>query len=178
MQEFLTAGEAPVVFSLGSAAVNTAGNFYTESAIAVEKLGCRAVFLVGDAKLENLPSNAIAVDYAPYSELFPYAKAVVHQGGIGTIAQALRAGVPMLVVPFSYDQPDNAARVVRLGVARTISRKKYHHELAVRELQTLLNNSQYKNKATKIAQTIRAENGTKIACNEIEAFLVNAKLHK
>ena len=77
MQEFLTAGEAPVVFSLGSAAVNTAGNFYTESAIAVEKLGCRAVFLVGDAKLENLPSNAIAVDYAPYSELFPYAKAVV-----------------------------------------------------------------------------------------------------
>ena len=178
LREFLSAGEAPVVFTLGSAAVNTAGNFYTESAIAVEKLGCRAVFLVGNTKLENLPYNAIAVDYAPYSELFPYAKVVIHQGGIGTTAQALRTGVPMLVVPFSYDQPDNAVRVVSLGVGRTISRKKYHHELAIQELQILLNNSQYKTKSTEIAQIIRAENGTKTACDEIETFLVNAKLHK
>ena len=178
LQEFLAAGEAPVVITLGSAAVNIAGNFYTESAIAVKKLGCRTVFLVGNAKLENLPDNAIAVDYAPYSELFPSAKVVVHQGGIGTTAQALRAGVPMLVVPFSYDQPDNAARVVSLGVGRTVSRKKYQHELAVEELQILLNNSQYKTKSTEIARIIQAENGTKIACDEIEAFLVNTKLHK
>ena len=170
LQEFLAAGEAPVVFTLGSAAVQTAGNFYTESLAAVEELGCRAVFLVGDLKLE-MASNAIAVNYAPYSELFPYAKAVVHQGGVGTTAQALRAGVPMLVVPFSYDQPDNAARVVRLGVGRTIARKKYRQDTAVEELQLLLNNPQYKTKALEIAQIIRAENGVKTACDEIEAFL-------
>ena len=96
---------------------------------------------------------------------------MVHQGGIGTTAQALRAGVPMLVVPFSYDQPDNAARVVRLGVGRTISRKKYQQDTAVKELQLLLNNPQYKTKASEIAQIIRAENGVKTACDEIEAFL-------
>ena len=171
LQEFLAAGEAPVVFTLGSAAVNTAGNFYTESAIAAEKLGCRAVFLVGDVKLENLRNDAIALEYAPYSELFPHAKAVVHQGGVGTTAQALRAGVPMLVVPFSYDQPDNANRIVSLGVGRTISRNNYQQNLVVKELQILLNNSQYKAKALEIAQIIKAENGTKTACDAIETFL-------
>lgn len=170
LREFLEVGEVPVVFTLGSAAVKTAGNFYVESLAAVEKLGCRAVFLVGDTILENLPDYAIAVDYAPYSELFPLAKAVVHQGGIGTTAQALRAGVPMLIVPFSYDQPDNAARVVRLGVGRTIARKKYQQDLAVKELQILLSDSQYKTKALEIAQIIQAENGVKTACDEIESL--------
>lgn len=170
LQEFLEAKEAPIIFTLGSAAVKTAGNFYVESLAAVEKLGCRAVFLVGDTILENLPDNAIAVDYAPYSELFPHAKAVVHQGGIGTTAQALRAGVPMLVVPFSYDQPDNAARVVRLGVGRTIARKKYQQDLAVKELQILLSDSQYKTKALEIAQIIQAKNGVKTACDAIESL--------
>ena len=170
LQEFLEAGEAPVVFTLGSAAVKTASNFYTESVAAIRELGFRAVFLVGDRKLDELPSGAIAVDYAPYSELFPHAKAVVHQGGIGTTAQALRAGVPMLVVPFSYDQPDNAARVVRLGVGRTIARKKYQQDLVVKELQILLSNSQYKTKALEIAQIIQAKNGVKMACDAIESL--------
>ncbi len=171
LKEFLAAGETPIVFTLGSAAVKIPGNFYTESLAVVEKLGCRAVFLVGDRPLANLPSGAIAVDYAPYSELFPRAKVIVYQGGIGTTAQVLRAGVPMLVVPFSFDQPDNAARVVRLGVGRTISRKKYQQNLVVKELQLLLNNSQYKTKALEIAQIIQAENGVKTACDAIEALL-------
>ena len=170
LQEFLEAGEAPVVFTLGSAAVKTASNFYTESVAAIRELGFRAVFLVGDRKLDELPSGAIAVDYAPYSELFPLAKAVVHQGGIGTTAQALRAGVPMLVVPFSHDQPDNAARVVRLGVGRTIAKQKYQQSLAVKELQILLSNPQYKTKALEIAQIIQAENGVKTACDAIEGI--------
>ncbi len=171
LQEFLAAGEAPIVFTLGSAAVKTAGNFYAESLAALEKLGCRAVFLVGDRQLDNLSSRMIAVDYAPYSELFPLAKAIVHQGGIGTTAQALRAGVPMLVVPFSLDQPDNAARIVRLGVGRIISRKKYQQKQVVKELQLLLNNPQYKTKAVEISQIIQAENGVRTACDKIEDFL-------
>ena len=173
LQKFLATGEAPIVFTLGSAVVQTPGDFYRESLAAVQELNCRAVFLVGNLKLE-MPSNAIAIDYAPYSELFPHAKAVVHQGGVGTTAQALRAGVPMLVVPFSYDQPDNAARVVRLGVGRTISRKKYRRDTAVKELQLLLSNPQYKTKALEVAQIIQAENGVETACDEIEIFLDSA----
>jgi rhamnosyltransferase subunit B len=65
------------------------------------------------------------VQYEPFSRLLPRAAALVHHGGIGTAAQALRAGVPQLVVPGCYDQFDNAARLRRLGVSRTLSNGNY-----------------------------------------------------
>jgi rhamnosyltransferase subunit B len=174
IKEFLANGEPPIVFTLGSAAVLVAGDFYRQSLEAVKLLGCRAIFLIGDAgKLENLPDGTIADNYAPYGELFPHAAAIVHQGGIGTTAQALRAGVPMLVVPFSHDQPDNAARIVRLGVGRTIKREDYQPNLAAQELQQLLGNASYKNRALEIQQIIAAENGVKTASDAIEKNLAS-----
>jgi UDP:flavonoid glycosyltransferase YjiC (YdhE family) len=99
LARFLDAGSPPVVFTLGSSAVFDAGPFYTESTEAVRALGCRAVLLVGNdprnLPVRSLPDGVIVADYAPYSELFSRAAAVVHQGGAGTTAQALRAGVPM-----------------------------------------------------------------------------------
>ena len=59
--------------------------------------------------------------YEPHSLLFPRAAAIVHQGGIGTTAQALRSGKPMLVVAFSHDQPDNGARIEEMGVGLTMT---------------------------------------------------------
>jgi len=171
LKEFLAAGEPPIVFTLGSAAVKTAGDFYIESLEVAKQLGCRAVFLVGDEKLDNLPECMIAVNYAPYSELFPYAAVVVHQGGVGTTAQALRAGVPMLVVPYSHDQPDNAARIVRLGLGRTVPRRKYQRNRVVKELRLLLSHPDYKTKASQIRQIIQIEDGVTTACDAIEAFL-------
>ncbi len=171
LKEFLEVGEPPVVFTLGSAAVKTAGDFYTQSVEVAKQLSCRAVFLIGDQQLSNLPDEMIAVKYAPYSKIFPGAAAVVHQGGVGTTAQALRAGVPMLVVPYSHDQPDNAARIVRLGVGRTISRKQYKLNRVVKELQILLSNPEYKTKALEIKQILQTEDGVKTACDAIESFL-------
>jgi UDP:flavonoid glycosyltransferase YjiC (YdhE family) len=81
---------------------------------------------------------AIGLRDAPYSKLFPRALVNVHQGGIGTIAQALRAGKPMLVVPYSHDQPDNAARVERLGVARVLTRRNYRQQAIVETLRDLV----------------------------------------
>ncbi len=122
LKQFLDAGEPPIVFTLGSAAVMTPGSFYQESIQAAKLLNRRAVLLIGkNAPPENLPDDILAVSYAPYSQIFPYACAIVHQGGIGTTAQALRAGRPTLVMPYSHDQPDNAARVERLGTSRTIT---------------------------------------------------------
>jgi UDP:flavonoid glycosyltransferase YjiC (YdhE family) len=95
--------------------------------------------------------------------------AIVHQGGIGTTAQALRSGRPMLIMPYSIDQPDNAARAERLGVARTIKRTEYNAVTAAAELKQLLNNPKYTEQATKVGQQIQLENGVKTACNAIEA---------
>ena len=112
LDRFLADGPPPVVFTLGSAAVGAAGDFYERSITAVERLGVRAVLLIGDDPANRprraLPPRLLALPYAPHAALFPRAALVVHQGGIGTTAEALRSGKPMLVVPHSHDQPDNA----------------------------------------------------------------------
>lgn len=167
---FLNSGPAPIVFTLGSAAVHVAGDFFRESIEAARILKRRALFLVGDEKnkpKEILPKGMAAFNYAPYGELLPRAAAMVHQGGIGTTGQGLRAGIPMLVIPFNHDQPDNAARVTRLGVARTISRKNYKAAKVVKELQELLGNPSYTRRAREIGRQVRAENGPEVAVNLI-----------
>jgi rhamnosyltransferase subunit B len=169
LKQFLAAGDPPIVFTLGSAAVMNAGNFYTESLQAVKQLNRRAVFLIGNnPQLENLPANVLAVNYAPYSQIFPRACAIVHQGGIGTTAQALRASSPTLILPYSHDQPDNAARVQRLGTSRTISREQYSASRVVKELSELLGNASYAAKAAEIGRIVQAENGVSVACDAIE----------
>ncbi|MBW4549893.1 MAG: glycosyltransferase [Aphanocapsa sp. GSE-SYN-MK-11-07L] len=170
--QFLEAGEPPIVFTLGSAAVMTPGRFYEESVEAAKHLGCRAVLLVGKNALpQNLPESIIAASYAPYSQIFPRAFAIVHQGGIGTTAQALRAGRPTLVMPYSHDQPDNAARVERLGVSRTIPRKQYSAVRVVRQLRELFENPSYATSAADIGRIIQKENGVELACDAIEKQL-------
>lgn len=169
LQKFLDMGEPPIVFTLGSAAVMVPGTFYQESVRAVAQLNRRAVLLIGkNTPPDRLPKNIIAIDYVPYSQIFPHACAIVHQGGIGTTAQALRAGRPTLIMPYSYDQPDNAARVKRLGTSRTIDRKDYTAARVAKELQALLENPNYATKAAEIGRIIQMENGVSIACNAIE----------
>jgi rhamnosyltransferase subunit B len=168
LKQFLDAGEPPIVFTLGSAAVMVPGTFYQESIRAVTQLNRRAVLLIGKNPPPNsLSEDIIAIDYVPYSQIFPHACAIVHQGGIGTTAQALRAGRPTLIMPYSYDQPDNAARVERLGTSRTISRKQYSAVRVARELSELLDNPKYTTKAAEIGQIIRSENGVSVACDAI-----------
>lgn len=130
----------------------------------------RAVLLLGkNQSPENLPESVVAFDYAPYSEIFPHAGAVVHQGGVGTTAQALRAGRPTLIMPYSHDQPDNAARVERLGTSRTIPRKQYLASRVAKELRELLNNPRYTARAAEIGRIVQAENGVRVACDVILA---------
>lgn len=135
LEEFLQAGEAPIVYTLGSAIVMIESEFYKIAAETHSRANAknprRAVLVCGDraeemkAKLAGiLGANIFVTGYAPYSVLFPRAAAVVHQGGIGTLSQVLRAGVPQIVVPFAHDQPDNARRAERLGVAKVIPQAK------------------------------------------------------
>jgi rhamnosyltransferase subunit B len=172
LMQFLNADEPPLVFTLGSSAVITPGNFYRESIQAANRLNRRAVLLMGkNAPPENLSKNIIAVNYAPYSQIFSRASVVVHQGGIGTTAQALRAGCPTLIVPYSHDQPDNAARVERLGTSRTLSRKQYSTPQIVKELSELFANPNYAARAREIGHLIQTEDGVGVACHAIEQLL-------
>ena len=169
LEQFLVSGDPPIVFTLGSAAVMSPGQFYEESIQAAKRLSRRAVLLIGkNVPPENLPDGIISVNYVPYSQIFPRAVAIVHQGGIGTTSQALQAGRPTLVMPYSHDQPDNAARVERLGTSRTIARKQYVAERVAMQLGKLLENPNYASKALEIGAIIRAEKGVERACDAIE----------
>ena len=179
LEQFLNSGPPPVVFTLGSVAVYTAGNFFQMAAEAVDMLKRRAVLVVGkDTKnlpVEGLPPNMIAVDYVPYSKLFPKAAAIVHQGGIGTTGQALQAGKPTLVVPFAHDQPDNARRLERLGISKTLPLKRCSARAMARALDELLADADAINRADQIGQKVRSEDGVAVACKAIEALLTMKK---
>ena len=180
LARFLDAGGPPVVFTLGTSAVMDARDFFVESARAAAQIGRRAVLLVGRDPANQpagpLPPGIIAADYAPYSEIFPRAAAVVHQGGAGTTAQALRSGRPMLVVPFAHDQPDNAARLVRLGVARDIGRNAYTAGRVAAELRQLLEDKTFAAKAAEAGRRVRSEDGVRTACDQIEALLAAGRV--
>ncbi len=172
LERFLDAGPAPVVFTLGSSAVQHPGSFYRESLAAIQRLGCRAILLAGANVLDQpLPAGTMVVPYAPFSRVFPRASAVVHQGGVGTCGQTMAAGRPMLVVPFAFDQPDNAARLQRLGVARTLPRANYQADRIEVELQRLLTNRAYAARASAVAVEIAIENGARTAADAIETRL-------
>lgn len=172
LAEFLAAGPPPVVFTLGSSAVAVAGSFYEESLAAARRLGMRSVLLLGSDP-RNRPAgpsgdDAIALERAPYHRLFPSAAATVHHGGIGTLAEALRAGRPMLVVPHAHDQPDNAHRTARLGVARVLAPRRYRAAAVEDALRALLEDPAIAAHATAVGEIVRAEDGVRGACSGIE----------
>ena len=172
LEKFLTAGPAPLVFTLGSAAVLAAGKFYEFGARAAELLGMRAVLLIGSDERNRprhpLPDSICVAEYAPYSALFSRASAIIHQGGVGTTAQCLRAGKPMLIMPYSHDQPDNARRMRRLKVARTIQKGNFTPRRVAAKLKILLENPIYGHRAQQVALRLRGEDGVKTACNALE----------
>ena len=172
LEEFLAAGPAPVVFTLGSAAVLAAGRFYEFSAKAAMRLGVRAVLLIGtderNRPRQALPESICVAEYAPFSALFPQAALVVHQGGVGTTAQCLRASKPMLIMPYSHDQPDNGRRMRRLKVARVIQRGNYLPVRVARKLKAMLEEPLFARRAKLVAQRLEREDGVLSACDALE----------
>ena len=174
LEKFVAAGEAPVVFTLGSAAVLAAGDFYEVSAKAAIKMGVRAVLLIGsdprNRPTQALPDSICVAEYAPYSALFSRCSLIVHQGGVGTTAQCLRAGKPMLIMPYSHDQPDNARRMRRLNVSRTIQKSAYKPARVARKIEAILSEPRFAEKAQAVARRLSRENGVKSACDALEAL--------
>jgi UDP:flavonoid glycosyltransferase YjiC (YdhE family) len=174
LADFLDSGPPPIVFTLGSSAVWVGREFYRESIEAAKQLGQRAVLLIGDERNHpggTLPDNMIAVDYVSYESLMPRASVVVHHGGVGTTSHGLLAGVPTLIVPFAFDQADNAAHAERLGVSRTVNRNKYRAPRVAENLHKLLNHPSYAQRAAEVGRQVEQENGPARAADLIEQVL-------
>jgi UDP:flavonoid glycosyltransferase YjiC (YdhE family) len=135
------------------------------------QLGRRAILIAGSADLPRLPPSVRAFQYLPYSQVFPHACAVVHQAGIGTLAQALRAGQPQLITPVWFDQTDNAARAVKLGVARTLPFRRVTAARLVQQLRLLFADAGYAQAARRLASGLGATDGAAVAADCIEETL-------
>ena len=169
LEHFLSEGEAPIVFALGSAAVWMAGDFWDNAVAAVWHMGRRAILVTGPTMPKSLPESVKAFPYLPYSKVFPRAAAIVHQAGIGTLAQAMRAGRPQLIVPVAFDQPDNAQRATSLGLGRILPFRKITTRRLVSELDSLLTCASYEQMARSIANDLAKTDGAACAGNELIA---------
>jgi UDP:flavonoid glycosyltransferase YjiC (YdhE family) len=178
LERFLDAGEPPVVFTLGTSAVHDARDFYSAAREHSHALGRPAVLLIGRDAGNRVAAGGAGVfvaDYAPYSRVFPRAAAIVHQGGAGTTAEALRSGCPMLVLPFSHDQFDNAARVRRIGSGDTMERGRWAGPEGRRRLARLLESPEVVARAGDIGARVRAEDGPGAAAEAILRVSRNRK---
>ena len=172
LDEFLDAGEPPIVFTPGTA-MRHANKFFQTSVKACERLGRRAILLTHfPEQVPNpLPPTVRCYDYVPLSRVLPRVAALVHHGGIGTASQALAAGTPHLVVPHSFDQPDNAARLVRLGVGRTIFPAFYTPKRAANRLQWLLESDSVRQSCLRWKQAIAQQDALADICRRIVGAL-------
>lgn len=170
-REFLKNGPPPLVFTLGASSAHDPGDFWEQSLAATKMLGHRALFLTGRDDLKA-PAGVLSLAYEPLQAILPYALALIHHGGAGTIAFASRAGVPQLIMPHGNDQFDNGVRLARQGTARLISRKQFKAARVASALKSLLENPEVKKRCVELQKIIQAENGAAQAADEIESVLL------
>jgi rhamnosyltransferase subunit B len=156
IESFLAAGDAPVVVGFGSAASLFAAERYRLVAEACARVGRRCVLIGPSAESVTPSANVLVVRSAPYARLFPAACVVVHHGGFGTCAEALRAGQPSLVTPFAFDQYDTAARVHDAGLGRWLVGKAGNAGAVAAELDALLHDTAVRTAARAAAARIAA----------------------
>ena len=176
LEAFLHGGKPVVAVTAGTVAFGERALFAPYYQTSIESiLACGTRALLINAPETNVSpehrEDVLHVSFAPFSQVFPACAAVIHHGGIGTIAQCLRAGVPSLVVPGGMDQPFNAAQVVQRKAGLWIPRKRYTARRAEKALKALLCTPTYQEHARKIQAKVMQEDGVAILCTVVERVL-------
>ena len=170
LEEFIAAGPKPILFTPGSA--NRHGAKFFDAAVrACTIRGWRAIFATryADQLPANLPADICAADYIPFGRVLPQCAAIVHHGGIGTTAQGLAAGLPQLVMPMAHDQPDNASRLIRLGVGRALPPRAFTPERVGETLGELTISPVVQRAALALKDQLRTDRATDRMLDWIEA---------
>jgi rhamnosyltransferase subunit B len=172
LSAFLNAGDKPLVVTAGTGQLHAA-EFFNAALSAVQKLGRRAIFL-SKARGQipaHLPPSVLWQAYVPFSELLAHAAALMHHGGIGTTAEALRAGTPQLIAPFAWDQFDNGARIAALGVGLMVPAKRLKPAKLAQSLQALCGSESIRAQCAVIAARFKPAHDPTEFCREVDGFL-------
>lgn len=169
---WLDAGDSPIAFTPGSAM--RFGRRFFETAIEVSRrIGRRALLLTRHPEQlpPRLPAHVRYEPFAPFGALLPRCAAVVHHGGIGSVAQALRAGTPQLITAMSHDQPDNGARVRRLGAGDWLNAARFSPRRAARALTRLTRDPGVADACRKVALRFAGVDAAGQTCELLESLL-------
>ena len=161
----------PIIFTAGSGR-SSAEQLFREGRKVCEQLNVPGIFVGGgkSAQLLDGANFCAHIDYIDFEYAFSKARLVVHHGGIGTVAQAIRAGVTQLICPVKYDQPDNADRIYRLGLGSYILPERFTAEALAPMVQRML--AQSSDAAALEYFAARCEgNAIQNACDLIEASI-------
>jgi len=170
LKRFLDRGDKPIVFTAGTGQFH-ATSFFAVATELANKCGRRAVFVTSKREQlpAHLPDTIFHATYAPFGELLPQAQAVVHHGGIGTVAQALAAGVPQLVVAMALDQPDNGERVERLGVGISMQASLFTTDAARPLVERCVRDERMRATAAGYAQRMRTRSSAETLVTWLES---------
>lgn len=165
---FAKSGNAPVLFVPGSVGPGGA-EFFQFAVSACQSLGMRAIFLDRNQQYvpATLPESIRHFDYVPLKELSTHCCAIVHSGCAGTMNHGLAAGIGHVVCPRVNDQFDNAARLMRLGVATSIRSKMLSTQSMTDALQEVTTNGGINHQAATIAQKIQSSNPLNEICDQL-----------
>ena len=171
LSQFLAAGEPPVVFTAGSAA-STLHRFFANAVHAARACGARAVLVSNfpEQLPRELPPTVLSCGYVPFSLLLPRATLLVHHGGIGTLAQAVRAAVPQLILPHAHDQFDNAWRTEQLGLGRSLPHRQQNARRLGATLAPMLGDESLRQRCRAYSARIDSAAALEQACELIAAL--------
>ncbi|WP_371100488.1 glycosyltransferase [Streptomyces sp. PU_AKi4] len=169
LEDFLSAGPRPVLIGFGSMASGDGERLSGIAVRALRRAGLRGILQSGSAGLTADGDDVLTVGDVPHALLFPRLAAVVHHGGAGTSAAALRAGVPAVPVPVTADQPFWARRLAALGAATDpVPFRSLTAERLAGSLHHVVKQQSYSRAAATAAHHMAAENGARKTLKAIQ----------
>ena len=159
----------PLVFTTGTG-VKDAQTLFREGRKICEQLQLPGLFVGGAQGAELLQGSELCVhiQYVDFEYLLPKSLAIIHHGGIGTTAQAIKAGIPQLIRPLKFDQPDNADRVYRLGLGTYVLPEKFSAEVVTSMVRNMLQRTKQSKALKKFSADVRNSDAIITACDLIE----------
>lgn len=172
-EQFLLNNDKPIVITFSSMPLKNPEAFMKKLIQAIKNSKNRAIILVGNSGIQMDSEDGILIkNYLPHDIIFSKAKGILHHGGVGTMAAALRSGVVQVMMPFNVDQPFWANRLYGLGYALKPLKESDSEDEFINRFQQMSQNEN-KIKAKEIADILSKEQPNLRAVKKIEELQQN-----
>lgn len=174
LERFVRAGDPPIAIGMGSMVDERPKELADLVLTALERTGRRAVLLSGWGGIgpAELPPNVYLADSVPYDWLFPRVSAAVHHGGLGSIAEALRAGIPSVCVPYYAEQFFWGPRLEQLGASPpVVPRSQLTAARLAESIDVALSDPAMRRRVRRLGAELAAEDGVGAAVDSFERLV-------